>query len=67
MVPARLLAGSGLSLTFREWFDTRPLPLPGGTDRTADVIAALHDPAAPYSPWLLVLEFQTQVDVNNWT
>lgn len=62
VVPMRLLAGSGLALTFREWLDTRTLPLPGGTERTADVIAALDDPAAPDAPWLLVLEFQSQHD-----
>ncbi|MCI0703251.1 MAG: hypothetical protein L0241_19405, partial [Planctomycetia bacterium] len=55
VVPARLLAGSGLSLIFREWLDTRALPLPGGADRTADVIAALDDPNLPESPWLFVL------------
>src|SRR5262249_19107167 len=62
VVPARLLVGSGLALVFREWLDTRTLPLPGGTDRTADLIAALDDPASPESPWLLVLEFPAQYD-----
>ena len=62
VVPARLLMGSGLALTFREWLDTRTLPLPGGTDRTADLIAALDDTASPDAPWLLVLEFQAQHD-----
>jgi hypothetical protein len=36
VVPHRLWAESGLALSFREWVDTRTLPLPGGTDRTAD-------------------------------
>lgn len=64
VVPARLLTGSGLSLVFHEWLDTRTLPLPGDSDRTADLIAALNDPAAPNLPWLLVLEFQAQVDAD---
>ena len=62
VVPARLLAGSGISLTFREWLETRTVPLPGGPDRTADLVAALDDPASPDGSWLLVLEFQAQVD-----
>lgn len=64
VVPARLLAGSGLALAFREWLDTRTIPLPGGPDRTADLVAALDDSAAPDSPWLIVLEFQAQVDAD---
>ncbi len=64
VVPARLLAGSGVALAFREWLDTRTIPLPGGPDRTADLVAALDDPAAPDSPWLVVLEFQAQVDAD---
>ena len=51
-----------MTLTFREWLDTRTLPLPGGTDRTADLIAALDNPTSPEVPWLLVLEFQSQHD-----
>ena len=46
VVPRRLLASSGLMLSFREWLDTRTLPLPGGTDRTADLVAGLIDPNA---------------------
>jgi hypothetical protein len=58
----RLLAGKGLALTFRDWLDTRSFPLPGGPDRTADLVAALDGPAAADKPWLLVLEFQARVD-----
>jgi hypothetical protein len=64
LVPARLLAGSGLALTFREWLDTRTVPMPGGPDRTADLVAAFEAPSAPDAPWLLVLEFQAQVDAD---
>jgi len=38
------------------------LPTPGRRDRTADLVAALDDPAAPDASWLLLLEFQTQHD-----
>jgi hypothetical protein len=62
VVPARLLAGSGLSLVFREWLDTRTIPLPRGSDRTADLVAAFDNSATPDAPWLMVLEFQAQVD-----
>src|SRR5213076_743408 len=56
----RVLAPSGAVLPFREWLDTRTLPLPGGPDRTADLVAALDDPAG--QPVLLVFEFQSQHD-----
>jgi hypothetical protein len=36
--------------------------LPGGPDRTADLVAILEDPTAPEQPWLLVFEFQGQPD-----
>lgn len=61
-VLARVLAQSGADLRFREWLDTRALPLPGGPDRTANLVACLDDPAAPEWPWLLVLEFQGRHD-----
>lgn len=62
VVVSRLLRPSGRVLDFREWLDTRTLPLPGGPDRIADLVAALDDPAAADRPWLLVLEFQAQED-----
>jgi hypothetical protein len=49
-------------LPFREWLDTRAIPLPGGPDRTADLVAALDDPAG--QPVLLVFEFQSRHDPN---
>jgi hypothetical protein len=69
----RLLKSRGLSLSFRGWEDTRTLPLPGGPDRTADLVVALDEPtteaavAEPTkvaSPWLMIMEFQAQVDVE---
>ena len=45
---------------FREWQDTRTIPLPGGPDRTADLVAALDDSAG--QAVLLVFEFQSQHD-----
>jgi hypothetical protein len=64
VVLARLLRESGLAVTFREWLDTRTVPLPGGSDRTADLVAAADDPTAAERPWLFVLEFQAQVDAD---
>ena len=34
----RVLALAGLSLRFRRWFDPRTVPLPGGPERTADLV-----------------------------
>ena len=64
IVPGRRVHQSGLVLTFREWIDTRTLPLPGGPDRTADLVAAMENPKAPDKPWLIVMEFQAQVDAQ---
>jgi hypothetical protein len=58
----RLLRGSGYQLNFRDWLETRTVPLPGGSDRTADLVAAVDDPTSPKTPWLFVLEFQAQLD-----
>ncbi len=58
----RELTPTGVRLPFRDWLDTRTLPLPGGPDRTADLVAALDDPAAQEQPWLFVLEFQIDPD-----
>jgi hypothetical protein len=46
---------------FREWLDTRTLPLPGGPDRAADLVAALEPES---DPSLLVLEFQNRHDAD---
>ena len=61
VIPCGRLEKAGLSLRFREWIDTRSLPLPGGPDRTADLVAALDDPVAE-QPWIIIVEFQAQVD-----
>src|SRR5438874_2520659 len=61
-VPGRLLTGKGVSVRWREWLDTRTFPFPGGPDRTADLVAALDDPATADRPWLMVVEFQAQLD-----
>src|SRR5205085_2861426 len=53
-------APSGVALLFRDWLDTRTIPLPGGPDRIADLVAALEDQAGQV--WLLVFEFQNQHD-----
>ncbi len=59
-VVRRVLAPSGLSLPFREWLDTRAIPLPGGPDRTADLVALLE--GVEGEPTLLLLELQSQHD-----
>jgi hypothetical protein len=51
-----------MTLTFRDWFNTRSMPLPGGPDRDADLVAIADDPVKPNKPWLLVYEFQARVD-----
>ena len=56
----RALASTGVALLFREWLDTRTIPLPGGPNRTADLVAALDDPAG--QPALVVFEFQSRHD-----
>lgn len=59
-VVRRVVEPTGAALRFREWIDTRTIPLPGGPDRTADLVAALDDPGG--GPALLILEFQSQHD-----
>ena len=56
VVVRRLLFPTGSALSFHEWEDTRTIPLPGGPDRSADLVAALDDPSGGV-PWLLILEF----------
>ncbi len=63
-VVARLRPEVGLALTFRRWFSTRTVPLPGGPDRDADLVAVADDPAAMERPWLLIFEFQAQPDAE---
>jgi hypothetical protein len=55
-----LFAKLGLDPSFDGWFDTRALPLPGGPDRAADLVAMLD--LATTIPTLLVIEFQSQHD-----
>jgi hypothetical protein len=62
VVVGRVLAATKAPLRFTEWADKRTLPQPGGSDRTADLVAILADAAAVEQPWLLVLEFQAQHD-----
>jgi hypothetical protein len=59
-VVRRVLVPSRAALSFREWLDTRTIPLPGGPERIANLVAALDDPAG--APALLVFEFQAQHD-----
>ena len=62
VVLQRLLVDQGVNWEFREWLDTRTLPLPRGPERTADMVAAMGDPEFGHRPWLVVTEFQAQAD-----
>ncbi|MGL4552939.1 MAG: hypothetical protein ACRC33_17325, partial [Gemmataceae bacterium] len=54
---SRLLAPAGRAdLTFRGWLNPRTSPLPGGPERTADLLAV------PAGPWLLAVELQSRPD-----
>ncbi len=59
-VVQRVLVPTGVLLPFREWLDTRTIPLPDGSDRIADLVAALDDPTG--QPVLVVFEFQSRHD-----
>src|SRR5438093_458679 len=56
----RVAALAQLTLRFRRWFDPRTVPLPGGPERTADLVAVMDDPERPDKPWLFVHELQTR-------
>src|SRR5436305_1690304 len=62
VVVNRLLAPTRKRLRYRDWFNTRAIPLPGGPKRTADLVAVLDDPDAPGRPALLIQEFQSRHD-----
>jgi hypothetical protein len=59
---AWLLPGFGEQLRFERWLDTRTAPKPGETNQTADTLAELTTPGRVESPWLFLLEFQTEPD-----
>jgi hypothetical protein len=61
-IMGRVLAKTKTPLRFQEWADTRTLPRPGGTERTADLVAVVEDATAAEHLWLLVLEFQARHD-----
>jgi len=56
----RVAAMAKLDVRYRRWFDPRTVPLPGGPERTADLVAIMDDPRKPEAPWLFVLELQTR-------
>src|SRR6266404_3678243 len=47
-------------LVFERWDDTRRQPLPGGPDRTDDVVAVLHHPDAPEQRTWMIVEAETE-------
>jgi len=58
----RVMLPTGLTSSFREWLDTRTVSLPGGPNRTADLVAAVDD--ADAQPLALLFEFQSQHDAE---
>src|SRR5262249_52952689 len=56
----RLRPLTGLLLTFRRWFPTKGLPLPGGPERDPDLVAVADDQQA--RAWLLIFEVQSRHD-----
>ncbi len=61
-IVGRVLAGTRTPLRFKEWADPRTFPQPGGSDRTADLVAVLAAEGKSDDPWLLMLEFQARHD-----
>jgi hypothetical protein len=59
---AWLLPGFAEHLRFERWLDTRTAPQPGRANQTADTLAELSALRRVESPWLLLLEFQTEPD-----
>jgi hypothetical protein len=57
----RLLRGTPRTALVQRWIDTRSLPLPGGPERTADLVAELRLEDGTLA--LLIWEVQAQVDV----
>jgi hypothetical protein len=60
-VLARLRPLLGLSLTWRCWLPTKAVPLPGGPDRDADLVAVADEDKGKLA-WLLIFEFQSEHD-----
>ncbi len=58
----RLRPLAGLTLAWRRWFDTRAVPLPGGPDREADLVAVADEEEGAKRAWLLVFEVQSEHD-----
>ncbi len=55
-----LLGGSATPLVFRDWLDTRRVPVPGRADLTGDVIAEFDDRERPGESFALIVELQTE-------
>src|SRR5438128_1263718 len=63
-VLARLRPLTGLVVTFRRWFNVKGVPLPGGPDREADLVAVCDGVDTSQSAWLLIFEMQSQHDAD---
>jgi len=51
---ARLRPLTGLTLAVRRWFEVKAVPLPGGAEREADLVAVADEPDEAKPPWLLI-------------
>jgi hypothetical protein len=49
---------------FVQWLDTRRLPWPGQPERACDTVAHLRDLKRGGVPWALVVELQTEPDID---
>src|SRR5262245_38980301 len=61
-VVARAGAVAGLTLSFRRWFESKAVPLPGGAVRQPDLVAVADEPDRAKPAWLLIFEVQSQHD-----
>ena len=52
------------AFAFRDWLDTRGVPLPGGFELINDTVARLDNTAEHGVPWAVAVEFQTQPDAD---
>jgi hypothetical protein len=64
VVVQRLLRSTSHTAIVQRWIDTRSLPLPGGPDRTADLVAELRFDDGRLV--LLIWELQAQIDAAKW-
>jgi hypothetical protein len=63
--PAFFAWVTGLSadrLEFRDWLDTRAVPLPHEPDQIGDTVGRIETPTGTEPPWAVAVEFQSEPD-----